>query len=104
MKMNKRMNPVFKLMLLMLVVPMALVSCKKEDDETQPTNSTPSLEVRSFSNLFANDSAGHFTFYSLRSNAVIGLGDSATNSWDLAFRGTTILVNGGTSGPGNGGA
>ncbi len=30
--------------------------------------------------------------------------DSASTQWDVAFRGTDILINGGTSGPGNGGA
>ena len=30
--------------------------------------------------------------------------DSASTAWDLAFRGTTILVNGGASGPGDGAA
>lgn len=43
---------------------------------------------------------GDFTFYSLRENRVVE--DSASTEWDLAFRGTTILVNGGASGPGQG--
>jgi len=47
---------------------------------------------------------GRFTFYSLRENAVVPSSDSATASWDIALRGTTILVNGGTSGPGAGAA
>ncbi|MCU0471324.1 MAG: hypothetical protein MUF58_22340 [Arcicella sp.] len=38
-------------------------------------------------------SAGKYTF-----------SDSATTKWDLAFRGTTILTNGGSSGIGQGGA
>lgn len=45
---------------------------------------------------------GRFTFYSLREGEVVE--DSASTAWDLAFRGTTILVNGGTSGPGEGAA
>ena len=48
--------------------------------------------------------AGKFTFYSLESNAIVASTDSNSNKWDLAFRGTTILTNGGTSGPGLGGA
>ncbi len=46
--------------------------------------------------------AGLYTFYSLRENRVVAREDSASTQWDVAFRGTTILVNGGTSGPGQG--
>lgn len=51
-----------------------------------------------------------FTFYSLRENRVIlthtaaSRADSATNKWDIAFRGSTILVNGNGIGGGQGGA
>lgn len=44
------------------------------------------------------------TFYSLRENRIVERADSATTEWDVAFRGSTILVNGGTSGPGQGAA
>ena len=47
---------------------------------------------------------GRYTFYSLRENAVVPSSDSATTEWDIALRGTTILINGGTSGPGDGAA
>ncbi|MBS1734189.1 MAG: HmuY family protein [Bacteroidetes bacterium] len=48
--------------------------------------------------------SNRFTFYSIENNALVASSDSATNKWDIAFRGTTILTNAGTSGPGNGGA
>lgn len=48
--------------------------------------------------------AGVFTFYSLRENRVVPREDSASATWDLAFKGTTILTNGGASGPGQGAA
>ncbi|NDC71910.1 MAG: hypothetical protein EBZ62_00450 [Sphingobacteriia bacterium] len=48
--------------------------------------------------------AGKFTFYSLEANAIIPSADSASNRWDLGFRGTTIITNSGSSGPGQGGA
>jgi hypothetical protein len=53
---------------------------------------------------------GHFTLYSLRENKVITGGDtfvaadSNSTKWDIGFRGSTIITNGGTSGPGSGGA
>ncbi|MFZ9263122.1 MAG: HmuY family protein [Chitinophagaceae bacterium] len=47
---------------------------------------------------------GKFTFYSLENNAVVPSTDSNSTKWDIAFRGTTIITNAGTSGPGAGGA
>lgn len=53
---------------------------------------------------------GRFALYSLRENRlVLGVdnanrADSATTKWDVGFRGTTIIFNGGTSGPGQAGA
>ncbi|HEX9659136.1 MAG TPA: HmuY family protein, partial [Rhodothermales bacterium] len=53
---------------------------------------------------------GRFTFYSLRENRVIlshteaNRADSASNKWDIAFRSSTILVNGNGVGGGQGGA
>lgn len=47
---------------------------------------------------------GPFTLFSLSENRVVPNADSATTAWDLGLRGTTILVNGGTSGPGSGAA
>ena len=46
----------------------------------------------------------HYTFYSFVTKGEVPYTDSASTKWDLAFRGTTVLVNGGTSGPGQGGA
>ena len=48
--------------------------------------------------------ANKFTFFSIENNKLIPSSDSATTNWDIAFKGTTILTNAGTSGPGNGGA
>ena len=48
--------------------------------------------------------AGKFTFYSLETNSIVPSTDSASNRWDLGFRGTTIITNSGSSGPGQGGA
>jgi hypothetical protein len=41
-----------------------------------------------------------FTFFSFEENAIVANEDSATTKWDIGFRGTTIILNGGTSGPG----
>jgi hypothetical protein len=47
---------------------------------------------------------GRFTFYNLRDNKTVANTDSATNKWDVGFRGTTIIVNGGAIRAGQGGA
>ncbi|MDI9355649.1 MAG: HmuY family protein [Chitinophagaceae bacterium] len=46
---------------------------------------------------------GKFTFFSFATGKVILNTDSATTKWDIAFRGTTILFNSGSSGPGKAG-
>lgn len=53
---------------------------------------------------------GQYTFFSLRDSSVVlrydesSRADSASTTWDLAFQSTNVLVNGGTSGPGEGAA
>jgi hypothetical protein len=47
---------------------------------------------------------GKFTLYNLRDNKTVANTDSASNSWDIGFRGTTIIVNGGAIRSGQGGA
>jgi hypothetical protein len=48
--------------------------------------------------------AGKYTFFSFETNAIVPSTDSASTKWDLGFRGSTIIINGGNSGPGQGGA
>ena len=47
---------------------------------------------------------GKYTFYSLEKNAIVPNTDSASTKWDIAFMATRIIINGGTSGAGQGGA
>lgn len=82
----------FKLSILALVV---LFSSCSDDD----SNKTVALETKTVSNLSAQQTGGQgqpvggaFTKFSFSQNAVV-----TDNSWDIAFRGTTILVNGGSA-------
>ncbi len=69
---------------------------------TTPIESLTEVDVR---DLPADpDRQDHFTFYSLRDSAIVSRADSNSTKWDLAFKSTTILINGGNSGPGEGGA
>ena len=47
---------------------------------------------------------GRYTFFSLRESREVASADSATTEWDIALQGTNILINSGTSGPGQGAA
>jgi hypothetical protein len=48
--------------------------------------------------------AGSITYFSLVDNKAIASTDAASTKWDIAFSATKIFINGGTSGPGIGGA
>jgi hypothetical protein len=97
--------------LLTLVVSFGILSCKKDSDTTpQPVP----LVAKTVSDLVADTilgiaasgqpyGSGKYTFYSLENNAIVSGSDSATNKWDLGFRGTTIITNSGNSGPAQGG-
>lgn len=86
-----------RLRLLPLVtLPLLLPACLT-------SRTAPAPAVATVADLDARGEDGHFTFYSLRDGAVVPVADSASTEWDLAFKSTTILVNGGTSGPGEGG-
>ncbi|MCF0059005.1 HmuY family protein [Dyadobacter sp. CY356] len=45
-----------------------------------------------------------YHYFSLITKSEVAEADAKTTKWDLAFSGTTILTNGGTSGAGQGGA
>ena len=94
------------------VIPVALflTSCDKDELPAPVT-----VQTKSVSNLQADTiigltsmgqpyGSGKYTLYSLENNKVIDNIDSATTKWDIGFRGTTIITNGGNSGPGRGGA
>lgn len=86
----------------------SFIACKK--DEAVTTIAIKSLTI---SDLAADPTTisgtgqpvatGKYTFYSFK-NGVVANTDSATNKWDVAFKATSILTNGGTSGMGQGGA
>jgi hypothetical protein len=43
----------------------------------------------------------NYTLYSLATGDTVPFSDSATTNWDIGFKGTTIVLNGGVSGPGS---
>jgi HmuY protein len=82
--------------ILVLSVFSLLTSCSSDDENT---SATVTLETKTFSNLYAPQTGGQgqpvggaFTKFSFSQNETV-----TDDSWDIAFRGTTIVVNGGTA-------
>ncbi len=87
-----------KRLLAVALLAATLVACDSSSDEE------PDLRVRVATDVPAGlDGTGQFTLYSLRSDSVVVGADSAQRAstwWDVGFRGTEVILNGGTSGPG----
>ncbi len=87
-----------------------LASCKKEAAApvipTVVTNTVNSLPADTIVGLVNGRpvGAGKYAFYSLESSSSIASVDSNSKKWDIGLRGTSIIINGGNSGSGNGGA
>jgi hypothetical protein len=82
------------LKLSLLAVVLFTASCSSDDD----TPEVVVLETKTVSNLAAPQTGGQgqpvggaFTKFSFSENAIV-----TNDNWDIAFRGTTIIVNGGT--------
>lgn len=88
----------------------AFVACSKKDSngDTQvlaavTVNDLPADTIIGVSPNGQPYGSGRFTLYSLERNQVVSNVDSNTNKWDIGFRGTTVITNSGTGGPGMGG-
>jgi hypothetical protein len=86
-------------------------SCTKEEvSEPQVTliqkivKDVPADTILGVSQIGQPFGSGRFTFYSFETNSIVPNSDSNSTKWDIGVRGSTIITNGGTSGPGNGGA
>ena len=105
-----------RILALVAVFGLTLAAC----DSADPLVETP-IRARVASNIVADPAVrnpttgmvratGRYTLYSLRDSSVVlnydnpVRTDSATTKWDIGFNGPLIIVNGGTSGPGQGAA
>lgn len=95
---------------LIAIASISMIACtKNQDTAIAPLTATivKDLAADTVLGLASNGmpySAGKYTFYSLEKNAIVPNTDSASTKWDIAFVSTKILINGGTSGTGMGGA
>lgn len=82
-----------------------LVSCKDKKDEAEPQQSS-TVTTNVVKNLAADTVSaagkvtGRYTLFSFKNNTIVPNSDSASLKWDVGFNSTTIIVNGGSSGPG----
>lgn len=90
-----------------------LVACDKDDNPTvvQPIRSETVRNLAADPTTGVNPTTGQpigttgkFALFSLANNATVPNTDSASTKWDVGFRGTTIIVNGGPVRTGQGGA
>jgi len=93
----------------MLMAVVFFVSCKKEKVtvvETVTSKTVSSLPADTIVGVSNGQpvGTGKFSFFSIESNSSIASVDSNSKKWDIGLRGTTIITNAGTSGPGSGGA
>lgn len=82
--------------ILAIAVLIAFSSCSKDE---QPTTAAASPSLQTFSNLYApviggggQPVSGDFVKFSFATNSIV-----TNENWDIAFRSTTILVNGGVA-------
>lgn len=99
----------------LIIIPTALVvlslffSCSKDEAvkvvpvETKTFRNLPAAPTVNTTTGQPQAPATRFTLFSLRTGEVIANTDSTTDKWDLGFRGTTIIVNGGAIRTGKGG-
>jgi hypothetical protein len=74
---------------------------KKDSTKVTPLDKSGLTEVVARNIVAIPDSLdGHYSFFSLKENKRVAPIDSASDKWDVAFNKTTIIFNGGSSGPG----
>lgn len=85
-------------LLSLLVIAIAFTSCSSDDDDNN--NQQLQIEAETVSNLYAPQEggqgqpiSGEYTKFSFAT----GTSTQSTTDWDIAFRGTSIIINGGAS-------
>ncbi|NOT38518.1 MAG: hypothetical protein HOP11_14190 [Saprospiraceae bacterium] len=98
-----------KIIYFLLLVSTFNISCDDDDIKNDVTvystsiNDLPADPGTGFDPMTGAPlgTTGHYTFFRFSDSSYVNLEDSAKGKWDLGFRGSKIIVNGGTSGPGN---
>ena len=98
------MRKIIKQITLVLSISVGLYACSKDGTGVVLVNTDKEVNDLRADTIIGKDlitgmpvSAGKYTFYSLERNEMVANSDSASAKWDVAFAGTTILTNSGTS-------
>lgn len=96
---------------LITLVAILTLSCKDDDPQPQAVVAATTTDLAADPGTGIDPNSGQptgitnkFTLFSFKTGEIVPNADSATTKWDVGFRRTTIIVNGGTSGPGAAGA
>jgi hypothetical protein len=107
------MKKLFTQTILASVLTFTLFACSKTSDMPVVNNTPVTATVKDLlaDSVTGQDpitqmpiSLGLYTYYNIEKNKIIAITDTANGNWDLAFKTTKILINGGTSGNALGGA
>lgn len=105
------MQPAKTILLLVSLSLIVLTGC-----DTDTVTATQPVQAQTIKNLAADPVAidaitgqaasgtNQYTLYSLKDSSIVVNSDSATTKWDIGFRATSVIVNGGTLRSGKGGA
>lgn len=89
----------------LFLISVVLYSCSDNPVIEPPPPPAGPLTIRTVSNVQADTGlTGSFTYYRFRDSSIVTGADTATGNWDIGFRATTIIINGGTQRFGIGGA
>ncbi|WP_138431485.1 HmuY family protein [Fodinibius saliphilus] len=85
------------------VIAFIFTACN--DSTTGVTDAPSQIESHTVENIGTGSyRAADTAYYNLRKNKLVEKADSTTDKWDIALSRTTIYINNGISGPGEGGA
>lgn len=94
--------------LLSLLLAVTFIACNSDDPGKLDANiisNLPADPPTSYGSMGQPlGTTGKYTLFSFETGGVIANTDSLTNKWDIGFRGTKIIVNGGTDRIGQGAA
>src|SRR3989337_2043159 len=80
--------------MLILFAALFLFGC--DEDDAKPVVQLEASQVTDLNSV----STKNYTLFSFSDNAIVQNSDSSATKWDIGFRGTTIILSGGSSGPG----
>ncbi len=82
-----------------LLITFAIIFYSCSNTVVEPNVPTGDLTVRTVKNLPANaDSSNKFTYFRFSDSSVVTGVDTVNFKWDIAFKNTTIIINGSTPG------